>query len=652
MPRVWMGPQRAHRVTGTGSIRRSIPIGVALMAGVLASSSAQAQCTSPLPVDGMKYFPFGAGGGVNALTSVISTVNTAFLNNGSAFVSAPAAEPNQQGGGVWVRAVGGTVDTQADSNFSGKISLPPWVPVPGVTPNPNGTTDVNANSSCRTKVEQDFKGFQLGHDVALLNADNSGMNWHFGGLAGYVASDFRDVTPGSGTLHGNFNVPFAGLYTAFSKGNFFADAQARLDYFQGDLTDSANGISNERLDARGYSITGNMGYRLDLGGGWSAEPSVGGVFSRTWVDPVAVPGNNFPIPVPNGTSSAGIVQIDRVDSELARASLKVGTAAALGSGIVAYPFVSASVFHEFAGNATGLASTAPAQAGAGTIDGALTVSRIGTYGVFSAGSAFALADTGWLGYTRVDYRTGANIDGFSVIGGLRYQINSDTAGLTEGGSLKDAPAEAYSWTGPYLGVHGGSTWGSTHWAMPMNQTITPDNAGYLLGGQLGYNYQVGRLVLGVEGDYGLSDARGAANCTTMMTFMSCEDDVKALGSVTGRLGFAFGRVLFYGKAGEAFGQFRAGTHANNPIYGTMSFPAASDTQWERGWTAGGGVELALSDKWSAKAEYMRYGFDEKTLAYQQNHQSAINASGEAVKIGVNYHLGSPSSAEPAPAPLK
>ena len=72
--------------------------------------------------DGMQYFPFGAGSGVNALTSVISTVNTAFLNNGSAFVSAPAAAPDSQGGGVWVRAVGGTVDTQANSSFNGQTS--------------------------------------------------------------------------------------------------------------------------------------------------------------------------------------------------------------------------------------------------------------------------------------------------------------------------------------------------------------------------------------------------------------------------------------------------------------------------------------------------------------------------------------------------
>ena len=94
--------------------------GLALMAGVLASSGAQAQCSG----NGIQEnFPFGAGGSVNALTSVISTANTAFMNNGSPFVSAPAAVPDQQGGGIWIRTVGGTVETQANSNFSGSFSL-------------------------------------------------------------------------------------------------------------------------------------------------------------------------------------------------------------------------------------------------------------------------------------------------------------------------------------------------------------------------------------------------------------------------------------------------------------------------------------------------------------------------------------------------
>ena len=475
---------------------------------------------------------------------------------------------------------------------------------------------VQANDTCRTKVEQDFKGFQAGHDIALLNTGNSGINWHFGALAGYVQSDFRDLTPG-GTLNGNFNVPFAGLYTAFSKGNFFADAQARVDYFQGELTDAANGIQRQRLDASGYSITGNMGYRFDLGGNWTAEPSVGGVFSNTKVDPFDVGGTALP-PGGGGTSLPGTVQIHEVASELGRASIKVGTSTALGNGIVAYPFASASVFQEFAGNVTASVSQ-----GAGSpipIDGTLTAGRIGTYGVFSAGSAFVLADTGWLGFGRVDYRTGADIQGISVTGGLRYQINPDTAGLKEGGSLKDTPPEAYSWTGPYVGVSAGSTWGKTHWPMhPEAQQlpIDADNAGYLAGGQAGYNYQVGHFVWGVEGDYGLSNARGVTRCYGFTPFWGCEDDVRALGSVAGRLGYTFGRTLFYAKGGWAFGEVGAGEHLNNPALAQGYLPASS-TQWESGWTAGGGMEIALTDSWSAKAEYMHYEFPERTFTTQQS----------------------------------
>ena len=269
MPRTRLRSHAAAKSPGAGSTRRAIPMlvsGMALMAGVLASPAAYAQCTG----NGTMLTD---GGSVNALASVIGTVNTAFLTSGSAFVSAPNSAPNQQGGGVWVRTIGGTVDTQGSSNFSGLFTATsPGPPLPPSYSEP-------AALSCHTKVEQDFTGFQAGHDIAVLNAGGSGASWHLGVLAGYVGANAKDVTAGSssGSLNGNFDAPFAGLYTAFFKGNFFADAQARLDYFQGDFFD-------RRFDARGYSFTGNTGYRFDLGGTWTLEPSVG--FSRTSVDPL------------------------------------------------------------------------------------------------------------------------------------------------------------------------------------------------------------------------------------------------------------------------------------------------------------------------------------------------------------------------------
>ena len=62
----------------------------------------------------------------------------------------------------------------------------------------------------------------------------------------------------------------------------------------------------------------------------------------------------------------------------------------------------------------------------------MSTSRVGTYEQFGLGSTFQLVNTGWLGYGRVDYRTGDNIQGISVNAGLRYQLNSQE------GSIKTA----------------------------------------------------------------------------------------------------------------------------------------------------------------------------------------------------------------------
>ena len=623
MQRVGRRSRQEYNTANAGSAWRGLPMlvsGVALMAGVFASSGAQAQCTA----SGTQAFPFGGGTGVNALTSAVSTVNTAFLINGSPFVSAPAATgPDQLGGGLWVRGVGGSVETKANSSISGELHNP-------------YLGDQPINSSCRTKVEQDFGGFQAGQDIALLNNSNTGVNLHFGVLAGYIGTNFHDETPG-GTLKGNFDVPFAGVYTTLSKGNFFADAQTRFDYYQGNLTDSANGIGNERIDARGYSVTANMGYRLSLGGNWTAEPSVGGVYSFTQANSFNVPGvfdiSQMPSP---WTSYPGAVKIHDMESELGRATVKVGTTAALGdSAIIAYPFASASVYHEFAGNVT---ATITPGAGGFTALGNLTTSRVGTYAQFSVGSAFQLADSGWLSYVRADYRTGENIEGYALNAGLRYQLNSDAGGSKDGGSLKDGPADAFSWTGLYIGASAGDTWGDTSW-----NPGHVDNAGFLGGGQLGYNYQIGHLVLGVEGGYQVSNARGGSStCTQMSPTLNCENDVMALGSVAGRLGYSFGRMLVYGKGGWAFGDIKAGMHRDDTGLGVLagSQPAgASSSQWENGWTGGAGVEFALTDKWSAKAEYMHYDFSGKNFMINQiPAYSNISASGDYVTIGVNYHL--------------
>jgi opacity protein-like surface antigen len=395
-----------------------------------------------------------------------------------------------------------------------------------------------------------------------------------------------------------------------------------------------------------------MGYRFELGSNWTLEPSVGGIFSRTSFDPLdfanatnilSSPIVVMGLPISSGTLS-GALQMHDVESALGRASVKLGTSLPLDGGrIIAYPFVTAGVFHEFASNATAsIAATGSFPTPVGIFqfrgNGNLTVNGIGTYGQFGAGSAFQLADTGWLGYARVDYRTGDTIEGISVTAGLRYQLNPATASFKEGGSMKDAPAEGYDWSGPYAGLSAGSTWGHTHWPF-QGATADPDYAGYLAGGQAGFNFQKGQLVWGIEGEVGTSNARGAKACPSQPLIFDCRDNVVALDSLTARFGYTWGRALFYAKGGWAFGEVTAGTSLNIVTAGVIK--PVSSTDWESGWTIGGGVEFALTDRWSARAEYMHYEFTPAAFTVAQNETANVKTAGDTVRIGVNYHFGLP-----------
>src|SRR3954466_12440902 len=156
-----------------------------------------------------------------------------------------------------------------------------------------------------------------------------------------------------------------------------------------------------------------------------------------------------------------------------------------------------------------------------------------------------------------------------------------------------APAyvdQQYNWTGFYAGINGGYGFGNSEWSAATGSNSF-NTSGGLVGGTIGYNQQMGQLVVGVEGDVDASWIKGttaAAPCTT-----SCETSNSWIGTARGRIGYAFNRVMPYATAGAAFGDIKA-TPAG--------FGGVSDTNV--GWTAGAGVEVALAGRWSAKAEYL------------------------------------------------
>jgi opacity protein-like surface antigen len=315
------------------------------------------------------------------------------------------------------------------------------------------------------------------------------------------------------------------------------------------------------------------------------------------------------------------------------------------------PFATASVFHDFEGGQLATIQTNFAGLlglpGFPEINGQLTTSRLGTYGQFGLGTVAQLKDTGWLAYIRGDYRTGAGIDGWSLNGGLRYQFSPQS--VVVAGRSADPPVApvplAHNWTGLYIGGFLGVDWGYTNWQSPdFPNSVKPRFAGVIGGGGLGYNYQTGPLVLGVEGDFGWTNAIGGRACPNNF-FFSCNVDINWLSTVTGRVGVAsLDRLLLYIKGGLALGEVaatgRCNTGSETTIFGPVEgCPAQSTTKTSAGWTIGAGSEFALTDVWSAKAEINYFDLGKAAYGFEPlNNPVEIGRSGFISRIGVNYRF--------------
>jgi outer membrane immunogenic protein len=162
------------------------------------------------------------------------------------------------------------------------------------------------------------------------------------------------------------------------------------------------------------------------------------------------------------------------------------------------------------------------------------------------------------------------------------------ADLPPAGTYYKAPTYAppYSWTGFYIGVNGGGGLGWSNW----DTAGGIHTGGGLVGGTVGYNYQINQLVIGGEGDIDWSGIRGST--TTAGCPAGCTTSDSWLSTVRARVGYAAGRFMPYLTGGAAFGNINASTAGLTT--GTTN----------AGWTVGAGIELAIAGNWTAKAEYL------------------------------------------------
>jgi outer membrane immunogenic protein len=220
------------------------------------------------------------------------------------------------------------------------------------------------------------------------------------------------------------------------------------------------------------------------------------------------------------------------------------------------------------------------------------------------------------------------------------------AGTANAQSLKDGGPAAVNWSGPYVGAFAGYGWldadqRQTNLGMPAGP-FKADGEGGLGGLTLGYNHQIGQMVIGAELEGGYMDITGAGRIPSSDPAHHQKIDIESgfYGLAAARLGFAWDRTLIYGKGGYAVFEGDVGQTTTKPGFVT----SRSDNLM--GWAYGAGVEQLLSDKISIKFEWMRFDLDQDT-AFQKSitdipvgaeYTNSTDGKIDTLRLGVNVRF--------------
>jgi outer membrane immunogenic protein len=139
------------------------------------------------------------------------------------------------------------------------------------------------------------------------------------------------------------------------------------------------------------------------------------------------------------------------------------------------------------------------------------------------------------------------------------------------------------------------------------------------------------LVVGAEGDIDWQNVRGTqvgAGCSAAGKPFSCDTASNWVGTFRGRVGFAMDRVLLYATGGGAYANIKSWLG---------KLPQASST--ELGWSSGLGVEVAMTDNWTAKVEYLAVGFEKASCGFANCMATppvSVSFYESMVRGGINY----------------
>lgn len=219
-----------------------------------------------------------------------------------------------------------------------------------------------------------------------------------------------------------------------------------------------------------------------------------------------------------------------------------------------------------------------------------------------------------------------------LFGLLAVTKQASSADLSPGPIATPAVAPAgYNWNGLYLGLNAGAAFGTDTTTASGGGVAAAASAnipGFIGGAQIGVNYQTGAVVWGFEADFDAS----TQNQSLASGVLAGTSQMPWFGTLRGRLGVAFDRLLIYGTAGGAAGELKsnftipAGPTSTTVTYGT--------------WTAGGGFEYGITDNLSARVEYLYFDTDNVGTGTIGPPTTTITSrlKENLVRAGLNYRF--------------
>jgi outer membrane immunogenic protein len=200
---------------------------------------------------------------------------------------------------------------------------------------------------------------------------------------------------------------------------------------------------------------------------------------------------------------------------------------------------------------------------------------------------------------------------------------------------------AYDWSGFYIGANGGFAWSEKCW-FSVNQARDEgchNPSGGIAGGQLGYNWQFGNFVVGVEGTGDWSDF-SAGRPSVLNPAVTLNSNVNGIFTAAARVGGAWNNWLFYGKGGAAWVR----DNYNEVFLGQV---ATVGSETRSGWLAGVGTEVGITNNLSVGVEYDYAGLGTTTVRFSPAapqftaFDERIRQNLQTVTVRLNYRWGGP-----------